>query len=263
MSRIVCLASAAVLVWLVAGTADSQPTPLRVCADPDNLPFSNQQLEGFENKIATVIAGELGTTVSYFWWPHQRGLVRNTLRADECDVLVGIPKGYDLVTWTKPYYRSTYVLAYPKAKGYQITSLDAPVLKQIKIGVHNNTPAQDVLAEHGILDNVVIYSLFHDPRNPNEGPLKLLSDLTAGKIDAGVAWGPMAGYFVKKRNAPLEVMPLPSEAKIPLAFDISMGVRKGDQALKDRLEAALDARQADIRKILEDYGVPMLPMATK
>jgi len=170
---------------------------LTVCGDPDNLPFSNQKLEGFENKIADVVARDLGMTLAYYWWPHQRGLVRNTLRAGTCDVLIAIPKGYDPVLWTKPYFRSAYVIAYLAGDGRTITSLDDPVLKQLKIGTYMNTPAQDALAERGILANVVTYPLFFDSRVPDPArrPAKLFQALVAGEIDVAVAWGPMAGYF--------------------------------------------------------------------
>ncbi|HEV8639600.1 MAG TPA: substrate-binding domain-containing protein [Methylomirabilota bacterium] len=250
-----------VVTSLLAGHALSNDAkPFRVCADPDNLPFSNQQQQGFENKIAELVARELGAPLSYYWWPHQRGLVRNTLRADQCDVLIGIPKGYDPVLWTKPYYRSAYVIAYHEKSGRQITTLDAPALRQLRIGVHRNTPPEEALARRGILDNVVGYSLFYDPRGPtSERPSKLVTDLVVGTIDVAVAWGPLVGYFAKKLNVPLELVPLTGDPGVPLAFDISMGVKKGDQALKTRLEDVLDRRRVDIRKVLEDYGVPLLP----
>jgi len=245
---------------LPAGAVGQDAKPLRVCADPDNLPFSNQQQQGFENKIAELIARELGAPLSYYWWPHQRGLVRNTLRADQCDVLIGIPKGYDPVLWTKPYYRSSYVIAFHKNSGRQITTLDAPDLRKLRVGVHSNTPPEEALARRGILDNVVGYSLFYDSRDPaSDRPSKLVTDLVLGTVDVAIAWGPLVGYYAKKLNAPLELVPLVGDPGVPLAFDISMGVKKGDQALKTRLENALDRRQADIRKVLEDFGVPLLP----
>jgi mxaJ protein len=250
-----------VVTSLLGGPAlGDDAKPFRVCADPDNLPFSNQQQQGFENKIAELVARELGAPLSYYWWPHQRGLVRNTLGADQCDVLIGIPKGYDPVLWTKPYYRASYVIAYPKDRGLQITSLDAPALRHRRIGVHRNTPPEEALARRGILDNVVGYSLFYDPRDPtSERPGTLVADLVAGAVEVAIAWGPLVGYYTKKLNAPLELVPLTGDPGVPLAFDISMGVKKGNQGLKTRLENALDRLQADIRKVLEDYGVPLSP----
>src|SRR5919201_6673956 len=135
------------LMLLCGGSpGGTEPRILRVCADPGNLPFSNDKLEGFENKIAELVTQDLGAQLNYTWWPHQRGLVRRTLNEDRCDVLIGIPKGYDLVLWTKPYYRSAYVIAYVKNRGPAIASLDDPILSQIKIGVHVNTPPHDALA---------------------------------------------------------------------------------------------------------------------
>ena len=251
----------ALLVAVAITSALAAANPLRICGDPDNLPFSNQKLEGFENKIADVIAAELGTTPSYFWWPHQRGLVRNTFDADKCDVVIGIPKGYDLVLWTKPYYRTAYVIAYRNDKGYRITSMDDPALKTLRIGAFMNTPPQEALAVRGIVESVSAgYSLFFDVQGDGEErPARLLADLLAGTIDVALPWGPQAGYFAKKLHAPLELVPLESEPNVPLAFDISMGVKKGNQALKIELEKAIDRRQTEIRAILEDYGVPLMP----
>jgi mxaJ protein len=248
-----------------AGLGGAEPKELRVCADPDNLPFSNEKLEGFENKIAELIAHDLGARLSYTWWPHQRGLVRRTLNEDRCDVLIGIPKGYDLVLWTKPYYRSAYVIAYVKDHGPAVTSLDDPILRQIKIGVHVNTPPHDALAQRGIVGaNVVGYRLFHTPQGPaDDSPGKLIDDLLAEKIEVALVWGPFAGYYVKKRSAPLQLVPLRGDDRAtPFSFDISMGVRKGEKALKADLEEVLDKDAAAIRTILEDYGVPLMAVET-
>ena len=251
-----------VISSLLGGSAfGEEAKELRVCADPDNLPFSNQRLEGFENKIAALISKDLGATLTYYWWPHQRGLVRNTLRSEKCDVLIGIPKGFDPVLWTKPYYRTAYVVAYPKSKGFTIRSLDDALLKQVKIGVYLNTPPYDALGERGIMDNVVGYSLFYDYGGADQTrrPGRLIEDLFAGAIDVAVVWGPIAGYFGKKSNVPaLELVPLQNNGPIPMTFEISMGVRRGDKELKTRLEEAIDRRQAEITKVLEDYGVPLL-----
>jgi mxaJ protein len=230
---------------------------LRVCGDPDNLPFSNQKLEGFENKIAAVIAADLKTTPSYFWWPHQRGLVKNTFEAGECDVMIGIPTGYDLAMWTKPYYRSSYVLAYRKDRNYKITSLESPDLQRLKIGVHSGTPAEEGLARRGIRDNLTTYNFFFTANSDQDHPTKLITDLIDGKIDVAAAWGPLAGYFAAKLGAPIVVVPLEGDARLPMSYNISMGVKKGDQALKAQLEGVIDRRQAEIRQILTEYGVPL------
>jgi len=252
---------------LLAGSAwGDEPKELRVCADPANLPFSNRNLEGFENKIAELIAKELGAELTYYWWPHQRGLIRRVLRPGYCDVLISIPQGWDQVLWTKPYYRTTYVIAYRTDRGLKITSLDDPILRQLKIGVHINTPPSDALAERGIVgEHLVGYPLFYDPQShPEDYPGRLLEDLIAGKFDVALVWGPVAGYFVKKRSAPLELVPLQDRGPgTPFSFEFSMGVREGNKALKALLEEALSKREADIRKILEDYGVPLLALGAR
>lgn len=252
---------------LVGSAFGGEVKELRVCADPDNLPFSNQKLEGFENKIAELVAKELGATLTYYWWPHQRGLIRNTLRAGRCDVLISIPEGWDPVLWTKPYYRSGYVIVYPKDRGFQIKSLDDPILRQLRIGVHINTPPHEALAQRGIIGkNVIGYPLFYDSRfHPEEYTGKPIQNLIAGEIDVAIVWGPVAGYSVKKLNASdLEVMPLQGgDAGTPFAFNFSMGVREGNKALKALLEEVLSKREPEIRKILEDYGVPLLALGTR
>lgn len=257
----------AAAVALLAGVAVADDAELKVCSDPDNLPYSNERREGFENKIAEIIARDLGLSLAHYWWPHQRGLVRNTLRAGTCDVLIDIPKGYDLVTWTKPYYRSAYVIAYRTAGGPKIASLDDPALRQVKrIGVHISTPPYEVLGERGLQDNVVTYLTIYDHRDPDvtRRPTKLLEDLIAGQVDVAIVWGPLAGYFAKRAekngSPPLTLVPLQDDGAIPMTFEMSMGVKKGDQALKAKLEQAIDHRQAEIRQVLEDYGVPLLPL---
>lgn len=252
------LAAAFAACVVLVGTASAQPA-LRICGDPDNLPFSNDKLEGFENKIAALMAAEIGAAPSYTWWPHQRGLVRNTIDAGTCDVIFGVPEGLDLVLWTKPYYRTSYVLAYRTDRGYRITSMDSPELKGLRLGVYANTPPEESLARRNLLDRLSLYSLFFDPSGTADRPLKLLEDLAAGVVDVGFPWGPLAGYYAKTRNLPLQLVPLPDEPGVPLAFDISMGVKKGNAALKTRLEAAIDRRQAEIRSILDEYGVPLIP----
>jgi mxaJ protein len=253
------------MVCLVSGSAHGaeEMKDLRVCADPANLPFSHQNLDGFENKIAALLAQDLRVPLTYYWWPHQRGLVRSFLNTGQCDVLISIPTGYDPVLWTKSYYRTGYVIAYPTARNLTLTSLDDPLLRQLTIGVHTNTPPHDALANRGILGSqVVAYDLFYDSRTqPDAYPGRMLEDLLAGKFDVAVVWGPIAGYFAKKRSAPLTLVPLQGqEGKIPFTFAMSMGVRKDEKALKARLEEALDRQQGEIQKILEEFGVPLLPL---
>jgi mxaJ protein len=177
---------------LATVSTQSQPPPqatsLRVCGDPDNLPYSNDRLQGFENKIAAIIAADLGVEPSYTWWPHQRGLVKNTLEAGTCDVIFGVPHDLETVLATKPYYRSSYVIAHRKGS-HAVTSLDAPELKTLRIGVYANTPSKK--AWRGVAPRHHRYSLFFDPGDPDpeRRPLKMLEDVAAGEIDAAIAWG--------------------------------------------------------------------------
>jgi quinoprotein dehydrogenase-associated probable ABC transporter substrate-binding protein len=236
----------------------------RVCADPENLPFSNQKLEGFENKIAAMIADDLGAPLRYIWWGQRRGFIRNTMNATlkegRCDIMIGAPEGYDLVRTTKPYYRSTYVFVYRKDKGFQLKTLDDPILKKIKIGVHilgedySNPPPVHELAKRGVVENVVGFDTFYSSRNP---PSAIIDAVADGKIDAAIVWGPAAGYFVLHQAVPMAMVPIPSQkGDLPFAFDISVGVKKGDDALFDRVEKALDRKRTAIAAVLAEYGVP-------
>ena len=249
--------------WIAAGQQKAQ---FRVCADPENLPFSNRKLEGFENKIADVVAKEMGASPSYIWWGQRRGFIRNTmfatLKEQRCDIVIGVPEGYDLVRTTKPYYRSTYVFVYPKGKGLQIKSLDDPILKKIKIGVHllgddyTNPPPVHELAKRGIVDNVVGFDTFYSAQNP---PGRIIDAVASGQVGVAIVWGPAAGYFVTHQSVPLEMVPIPSgKTDLPFAFNMAMGVRPDDTALKAQLEKVLDKKQVEIRKILQDYGVPLV-----
>lgn len=252
--------------------ATGETMQLRVCGDPNNMPFSNKKLEGIENKVAEIIAKDLGMTVAYTWWPHQRGLVKRVLNTRRCDVMLGIPKGYDRVRWTKPYYRSGYVIAYRKDRGLRVRSLDDPQLKKLRIGVQVNTPPHVALGRRGIAENVVGYQLMFDSNyHPEDYPGKLVDDLIVGEVDVALVWGPVAGYFIKKRAAPLELVVLgendraarpadgaQASSPLPFAFDISMGVRKSDVALKGQLEEALARRHDEIQSVLKGFGVPLL-----
>ena len=241
----------------------------RVCADPENMPFSNQKLEGFENKIAELLAKEFGASLSYIWWGQRQGFIRNTMNATlkeaRCDVVIGVPAGYDLVQTTKPYYRSTYVFVYRKGLQTPIKSLDDPILKRIKIGVHllgndyTNPPPVHELAKRGIVENVVGFDTFYSAQNP---PGRIVDAVATGNVGAAIVWGPAAGYFVGRQVVPLEMVAIPSgKTDLPFAFDMSMGVRPGDAVLKKELEKVLDRKQMEIQKILKDYGVPLLARA--
>ena len=243
--------------------SDSQ---FRVCADPNNLPFSNRNQEGFENKIADLFAHELGQRLVYVWWPQRRGFLRNTLQAGVCDVVMGVPVGYDPVLTTPPYYRSTYVFVYRKSAGYQIASFDAPLLHTLKIGVHligddyANSPPAHLLGTKGIVANVVGYSVYGD-YGEDSPPGKIIAAVATGEIDVAIVWGPIAGYFAKKQTELLTIVPVRSDVSspsLPFVFKIAVGVRKGNEPLRGKLAELLQQKAPEIRKILEDYGVPIV-----
>lgn len=254
-------------VLLIGATAAAQDRELRVCADPNNLPFSNDRLEGFENKIAQLIADQLHATVRYTWHPQRRGFIRETLKAGVCDLVVGVPSEYDLVLATKPYYRSTYVFVYAKTRTLQLRSFDDPALRPLKIGLEEigsdgaNTPPAHALVRRGLAGNIVGFKMW-DVDSVDSPPRKIIDAVAAGEIDVAIVWGPFAGYFARRQSAAtLEVVPVSSTSdptSIPFAYDIAMGVRKGDSALKAELEGILDRKRADIEKILEEYGVPLV-----
>jgi quinoprotein dehydrogenase-associated probable ABC transporter substrate-binding protein len=249
-----------------ANAAFAQTKPFRVCADPENMPASNQKQEGFENKIAQLIATELGEPLRYVWWGQRRGFIRNTMNATledgRCDVVIAVPKEYDLVRTTKPYFRSTYVFVYPRDKGPQIKSLDDPALKKVKIGVHllgddyTNPPPVHELSKRGVVGNLIGFSTFYSADNP---PSTIIDAVVSGKVDVAIVWGPAAGMFVKASKVPLVMVPVPSgTGDLPFEFDMSMGVKKGNDALYATLQAVLEKKHAEILKILQDYNVPMV-----
>jgi quinoprotein dehydrogenase-associated probable ABC transporter substrate-binding protein len=259
------LATASAVLFAATCAFGADVTRFRVCADPENFPFSNQKQEGFENKIAEVLARDLGAPITYIWWGQRRGFIRNTmnatLEAGRCDIMIGAPAGYDLVRTTKPYYRSTYVFVYRKDKSFQLKTLDDPILKKIKIGVHllgedySNPPPVQELAKRGVVTNVVGFDTFYSEKNP---PSAIIDAVASGKIDAAVVWGPAAGYFVLHQKVPMAIVPIPSgKGDLPFAFDISLGVKRGDDALFDRVQRALVRRQAEVTAILKAFGVPL------
>jgi quinoprotein dehydrogenase-associated probable ABC transporter substrate-binding protein len=240
----------------------------RVCADPENMPFSNQKSEGFENRIADLLAADFGTKPSYIWWGQRIGFIRNTMNATleegRCEIVIGAPEQYDLVSTTRPYYRSSYVFVYPKGKGFALKSLDDPILKKLKIGVHllgadyTNPPPVHELSKRGIVGNLVGFSTFYSESNPPSAIIEAVAD---GRVDVAIVWGPVAGYFAKRQRVPLELVTIPSgKGDLPFSFNISMGVKHGSTALKAELERVLDKRRPEIAKILADYGVPTMPI---
>ena len=245
----------------VAGTESAELEALRVCADPDNLPFSNRQEEGFENRIAALVAAELGIPHTYTWWPQRRGFLRGTLNARRCDVVIGIPAGHPMVLTTSAYYSSPYVIVSRRQDDLTIASLDDPLLNRLRIGVYRNSPIDFVLGQRGIVDNVMGYSTFYDGRTDYPG--KIIEGVSSGRIDVAILWGPAAGYFVERhsetlRLAPIEVPALEGNGEDGSeVFAMSMGVRKTDEQLRDVLETVLQAKKDEIRRILQHYGVPL------
>ncbi len=235
------------------------PKVLRVCADPRNLPFSNQEGEGFENKIAELFAAKLQKKLDYMFFPQATGFVRMTLGAHRCDVIMGFPQGDELVQGTNPYYRTAYALVAKQGAGLDdVTTLEDSRLKGKHIGVVAGTPPATNMAANGLMANARPYPLMIDTR-VNSSAAAMIKDLTSGEIDAGILWGPMAGYYAKQANPPLRVTPLVKETSGPrLAYRIGMGVRSADQNWKRLLNRLIQENQPAIEKILLDYGVPLL-----
>jgi mxaJ protein len=239
---------------------------LRVCADPNNLPFSNERGEGFENKLAELLAADLHAELQYTWWAQRRGFFRNTLRAGACDVVMGVPASFELALTSSPYYRSAYAFVYRKDRGLDVRSFDDESLKRLRIGVQMvgddgaNTPPAHALAARGLVRNVKGYTLYGDYARPDP-PGRIVEAVAAGEVDVGVVWGPQAGYFARRQRAPLTVVPVRPRIDVPFlpfVFDISMGVRRGDDALLAQLEQFLERRRPDIERLLDDYGVPRI-----
>jgi mxaJ protein len=275
MGRVLLIfaAAAAVVFFVVTVEPDAiseasgrQPRVLRVCADPNNLPFSNRKLEGFENRLAELVAGELHADLEYYWWAQHRGFIRNTLGAGKCDVIPGIASSMERVLTTAPYYRSAYVFVTRSDRRLAIGSFDSPILKQLRIGVHlvgddgSNTPPLHALERRNIGTNVAGFSLTGDYSRENP-PARLVEAVAHKEVDVAIAWGPLAGYFARKRGLALDVKPVSpivDPPSLPMAYDISMGVRQDEEGLKKELDGILQRRRFDIEQILDSYGIPRL-----
>ena len=265
-----------VAAWAVASAAPCGPSKqrvaqqvLRVCADPNNLPFSDSSGMGFENQLASIVAGEMNARVTYTWWAQRRGFVRNTLDARECDVLMGVPAQFELTAVTHPYYRSSYVFVSRRDRALGIRSLDDAALRHLTVGVqlvgddYANAPPAHALASRGIVENVRGFNVQGDYRRPSP-PARIIDAVASGDIDVAIAWGPLAGYFASREPVPLDVVPVSPQidaAALPLAFDIAMGVRRSDKTLRDTLNAILTRRRASIDSLLGAYGVPVVERA--
>ncbi|HYE34090.1 substrate-binding domain-containing protein [Methylocaldum sp.] len=250
----------------IAAVNDDLPKrALRICSDPNNLPFSNQKQEGFENKIGNLIAHDLNAEVKYTWWVQRRGFIRNTLKSHQCDVVLGVPSDFAPTLTTTPYYRSSYVFVYRRDSGLNIRSFNDPALHDVRIGVQivgddfANTPPAHALTSRKIINNVVGYTVYGDYSQENP-PARIIDAVVAGDIDIAIVWGPLAGYFAKRQAVPLAVVPVSPSAdrSLPFVFDIAMGVRHGDKRLRRELERVIERRSKEIEAILDDYGVPRI-----
>jgi mxaJ protein len=270
LGRIPALTGLAVLA-VAAPVHAQRPGPLepgrvRVCADPDNLPSSNDKSEGYENKLATLIAQELNSKLEYVWYPTRRGYFR-ILNGGYCDLALEAPAGLDMAGSTKPYFRSGYVFVTRQGSGLEdVATLADPRLKKLKIGVNiytsdaENSPPAMALSHHGVVGNLTGFSTFYDDLNRPEDIVKAVADK---KVDLAIAWGPVAGYFAKKSAVPLVLKPLPARDSLsdfPFQYNIGIAVRRRDKVFRDSLQAVLDRKRPEIQAILKEYGVPVLPI---
>jgi mxaJ protein len=240
---------------------------LVVCADPDNMPFSNRAGDGFENKLAQLIAHDLHAQLEYYWWPQVRGFVRKTLDDDKCDLWPGVATRLDSLLTTRPYYESTYVFVTRSDRGLSHLTLDDPRLATLSIGVQMigndamNTPPAHALARRGLVNNIHGYMIY--ARDERVGP-PILAAVAAGQIDVALVWGPTAGYFAHRSYIPLRIDPVVpgiDADQWPMSFSISVGVRRGDTALRDKVEAVLEQEKPRLDALLRGYHVPFAPIS--
>jgi len=274
-ARAVWLMAACTLAAAGGATAQDAPakrTELRVCQDPNNLPFSNTKGEGIENRIAEVFGKALNLPVTYYSFPQRLAFIRNTLRYKlpgqdyPCDIVMGVPVGFEEgVSVTKPYYRSTYALVVPKGKGMdevstveQFLALGPAKLKALRIGLYDRSPASAWLSRHELVESGVAYPIMNP--DPQQYPGEIIEkDLASGKLDAAIVWGPIAGYFAQRVKSPqMTVVPLKSEPGVRLDYEMAMGVRFGEREWKQQVEGLIDSRRGDIQAILKEYGVPVV-----
>lgn len=239
---------------------------LRVCADPNNLPYSNQQLQGFENRMAEMIAGDLGMKLTYVWYPQRSAFFRKTLDSGVCDVVMGVPAGMDEAIATRPYYFSSYAFLTRRDSHLQIASFDDPRLHSLRIGVHilgdqdDSLPPVHALISRGIVGNLVGYSIFGNLSEQNPAA-DLIQAVARKDVDVAVVWGPLAGYFARLSKVPLEITPIaadPAHPALPMIFGIGIGVRPGDLGLRRQLDAEVQRRRPQIRQLLASYGIPQV-----
>ena len=256
---------------MAIGWQDDRPvSELRVCADPNNLPYSNERGEGFENALARLIAADLHRTLRYTWWPQRRGFIRETLQVGRCDVVMGMPTTSQSVRLTQPYYRSSFMFVTRRDDHLPPAALDDAHLRRLRIGVHvvgggNDVPPAHALAARGMMGNVRGYSIYGDYSQPHP-PSALIEAVARREIDVAVVWGPLAGYFARRQPAALDVEPIPARFDTPItpmAFDISIAVRRADAQLQAALDGVLKRRRGDVRQLLQRYDVPVVSGASR
>ncbi len=256
-----------VLALPVLGQDQSRGWEMRVCSDPNNLPYSNKAEEGFENRIAEILADQLNAQLTYVWYPQRVSLVQEVLRAGRCDMIMGIVDGHPQVMTTLPYYRSSYVFVYREDSSFEITSFDDPILEELAIGVQvaseGAPPPNTALTNRGLRANLEGYSIVGD--YSKDTPLSpIINAVVEGEVDVAVAWGPVAGYFAQIQDVPMTVVPVSPQFEppfLPMVFSISIALRQGDLDFRRLIDRALVERWDDIHAVLKDYGVPLLPMS--
>jgi quinoprotein dehydrogenase-associated probable ABC transporter substrate-binding protein len=255
---------------LLSQDADLRPSIptaglIRVCADPDNLPFSNQKLEGFENKLAAMLGAAWDSKVEFAWWPVRRGFFARGLNGRYCDMAMTAPEHIDMVATTRAYFRTGYAIVTRKDSGLDIKGLDDPRLKTLRIGINllnadaENTPPAMALSYHGVVGNLVGFATFYsDLARPED----IINAVTDKKIDVALVWGPLAGYFIKQTNAPLNLVMMDDDSVsgLPMNFSISVATRRQERGLRDSLQAFLVAKHGEIQALLEEYGFPLEPL---
>lgn len=252
------------LVALLAVPMAAQRPALRVCADPNNLPFSNAQGQGFENKLAELVASSMNSRLEYTWWSQRKNFAKRSLEQQACDVVMGVPSAMDDVLTTKPYYRSSYVFVSRQDRNLQITSLVDARLTNLRIGIHvvgdDFAPPAVVLAHRGITQNIVGFSLFsqYGDQSPSH---KLIDAVEDGTVDLAIAWGPLAGYFSQNLKAPLAIVPVQPSTflGVPFTYDISAAVRPGNESLRAELNHVLESQSTEVEQILSQYYLPRVP----
>ncbi len=276
MSPTSMLRRALVLLGALALAAPLHAEPdakvLRVCADPNNLPLSNRDGAGYENRIAELIGKDLGRPVEYVWLPQRMGFIRNTLRAPDghggfrCDLVMGVPADYEMTANTRPYLHSSWVMVFrdrPELAGVKkaddVLALPPEKLHELRFGAFTKSPPMDWIFNHQLFPQAVTYQVMSG--DPEEFPGQMVAnDLAAGKIDVAMVWGPIGGFFAKQSKVPLRVVPFASTPETKFDYLLSIGVRHPDKAWRATLDGVIARHQADIDRILQDYGVPLMAL---